>query len=66
MDWMSRERKTEVTCAKIVHCSAGNQNSLTAKACEAISTVAHAVQLGAPLVSLIVSASMGFFGISAI
>lgn len=49
IDWMPRERKTEVTCAKIVHCSAGNQDCLTAKACEAISTKVHAVQLGAPL-----------------
>lgn len=45
MDWVSRERTTEVTCAKIVHGSAGNQNFLTAKACEAISTVVHAAHL---------------------
>lgn len=49
MDWMSRGRKTEVTCAKIVHFLTGNQNSLTAKASEAISTGVHPAQLGAPL-----------------
>lgn len=50
IDWMSRERRTKVACAKIVPCSAGNQNSLAAKASEAISRVAQPAQLGAPLV----------------
>lgn len=45
--WVSRERKTKVACAKIVPCSTGNHNSLTAKASPAISREALPAQLGA-------------------